>query len=255
MKRYPLSAILFGLVLAASPAFAQYPIIAPPVTYGDPSLRNIDIGLTIPTLGDAPGAEMDRWSSSFLKAEGTAPVKPEPGADDDTWELESEYSFAYARWASMYSARSLMDNDPATAWAESAPGPGIGEVAIALIPGLEGIGIRSGFQRSAELFAKNARPRRVRVWLLAAGRMDVTEIFEYYIDVKALACLEAELEDKMGWQPLPLPRVSALPTPATMPGGPEGEGTIHWFVALQILSAYPGSRWADCCISDIGPMD
>jgi hypothetical protein len=243
-----LAAGLF-LALAAAPAAAQYPIIKPPQSYGDPSLRSIKVGFTIPSLCDGAGEATDAWASSFLKAEGKPPAKRTLGEGEEEYELESDYSFAYARWAAMYSARSLMDGDPATAWVEAVAGPGIGELAIASLPGLEGIGIRSGFQRSAELFAKNARPRRVRVWLLASTRSDATEMDQVYLDVKALASLEVELADGMGWQPLPLPKASAPP-----PGDPERGGGLSWFAAVQILSVYPGSRWEDCCISDIGAM-
>lgn len=250
MKRplaFSLSACLFAL-LAALPAAAQYPIIPPPETHGDSSLRKIAEGYTIPVLVDLAGASADAWSSSFLKAEGKPPAKRDLAEGEEEYELDSEYSFAYADWASMYSTRSLMDGSPSTAWAEGVAGSGIGEVAIAMLPGLEGIGIRPGFQHNADYFAKNARPRRLRVWLLASLRREVTEITECYVDVKALAYRDVELADRMGWQSLPLPAA-----PALEPDPERGEGPF-WFVAVQILSVYPGSRWEDCCISDIGMM-
>jgi hypothetical protein len=241
-------------VFAASPAFAQYRIIAPPATYGNPSLRNIEIGFTIPELCDGTGEFTDAWSSSFLKAEGKPPQKPKlTGDEDEDLEAESYYSMEYAGWAAMYSAGSVRDGSPATAWVEGVKGPGIGDVVIAPLPRLTGIGILSGFQRNADLFSKNARPRKVRVWLLAAGRKDAGQYDLYYLDVKALACRDVELADKMGWQALPLPSPPA-DTPPTQTGESEGKPTTVWFAAVQILSVYPGSRWEDCCISEIGPI-
>jgi len=251
MKRpfaFSLFAGLFAL-LAALPVAAQYPIIAPPETHGDSSLRKIAEGYTIPVLVDLAGASADAWSSSFLKAEGKPPAKRALAEGEEEYELDSEYSFAYADWASMYSARSLMDGSPSTPWVEGVTGPGIGEVAIAMLPGFEGIGIRPGFQHSADYFAKNARPRKLRVWLLASLRREITEITECYVDVKALASLDVELADRMGWQSLPLPAA-----PELEPDPERGEGPF-WFVAVQILSVYKGSRWEDCCISDIGVME
>ncbi len=241
-----------SIVMLALPVAAQYRTVDPPSTYGTLSLRDIDTGYVIPELYPGGGDSWDSWSSSFLKADGQAPKKPAATGDEDTdIENESDFSERYAAWAAMYSAQSVMDGDPATAWAEGAKGPGVGEVVVARIPEPEGIGIMPGFQRSADLFARNARPRKVRVWLLAASRMDVGQYENYYYDVKALAFHDIELADAMGWQALPLPAAAAPPT--TMSGGYEGEPFTDWFVAVRVLSVYPGSRWEDCCISEIGP--
>jgi len=256
MKRHasPNGFACLCFLLAAVPAPAQHPLVEPPASFGDPSLRSIEAGFAIPLLRDLAGSSMDLWSSSFLGPEGEPPGKPPASGSAADWALEDDYSYRYASWACMYSAASLADDNPRTAWIEGVEGPGVGEVVIARVPAARGLGIRSGFQRSPELFARNARPRRVRVWLLAAASMDASELDEIYEDVRALASIEVELADRMGWQPLPLPSAHAEPT--ARPGrASDKAGRTAWFVAVQILSAYPGSRWEDCCISDIGMID
>lgn len=53
----------------------------------------------------------------------------------------------------------------------------------------------------------------------------------------------------MGWQALPLP---AANVPATRSPGMDPDDLVtRWFIAVQILSVYPGSRWQDSCISAI----
>ncbi len=253
--RHARAARLAALIVLALPAaaFAQFRTVDPPQSYGDPVLSGIRVGFTIPVLVLGEGDAWDAWSTPFLRPDGTAPARPAPSGDaDDDFINECDWSSAYARWAAMYSAQSVMDGDPATGWAEGAKGSGVGSVLVAAIPGSSGIGIKSGFQRSASLFAKNARPRLVRVWLLAAARVAASQFDTYYYDVKALAYRDVELKDAMGWQALPLPPASAPPT--MMEGSDQGDST-SWFVAVQILSVYPGSAWEDCCVTEIGAMD
>lgn len=246
-------AVCLILVIVVAPAFAQYRTIDPPRTWGDARLRDMDIGLVLPQLVPGGGDAWDAWSSSFLPAEGAPPTKPALTGDEDTdIEIESDFSWNYGAWATMYSARSLMDGDPNTAWVEGVQGAGEGEVVIALLDGLDRVGIRSGFQRSETLFGRNARPRRVRVFLLAAGYVDAGQYENIYTDITVVGFRDVELKDAMGWQELPLPVASAPPT--KMHGMGDLENTV-WFVGIRILSAFPGSRWQDCCITEIGTME
>jgi hypothetical protein len=132
---------LFFLFVSIPFVHSQYRIVDPPATHGDPGLRGISVGYTIPLLCDGVGEPMDAWASSFLKAEGKPPVKPKFTGDEDTdMEIECDYSYDYARWASMYSSLSLSDSDPSTVWAEGVKGPGIGEVVITKVLGSRGWG-------------------------------------------------------------------------------------------------------------------
>jgi hypothetical protein len=236
--------------------WAQFCDIKMPVSYGNPLLKKISQGFVLKDLCTGAGIHNDAWSSSFLQPEGKPPVKPAPTGDEDA-DMEAEYVYLaeYARWTCMYAPERLRDGDPATPWVEGVKGPGIGEVVVAYLPSLTTIGILNGFQKSADLYAKNTRPRKVKIWLLAAERMDVSECAEYYFNVKTIGSIEAELKDAMGWQKLPLP-VPPGNIPKTKTAGvSEQDSEVKWFVALQILSVYPGTKWEDCCISEIGVME
>ncbi|MBU0937019.1 MAG: hypothetical protein KKC64_15500 [Spirochaetes bacterium] len=251
-NRHP-ATLIWALLILAAPALAQFRTVEQPSSFGTADLKNIRQGYVIPQLVYGEGAAWDAWSSSFLEPSGEEPAPPEwTGDEDSDMEEASYYSSEVADWNTMYSARSLTDGDTASGWSEGVAGNGIGEVVIARVPDNKNIGIMNGFQRSASLYAKNARPRRVRVWLMAAESMDFGQFDDLYYNVKALASLETELADRQGWQPLPLPSANAPPTRA--PGFDPADLTVKWFVAIQILSVYPGSAWQDTCISEIGTL-
>lgn len=255
MKKIGLLAIVLVFTSIAVFLYGQFVTVDPPKTYGNPDLRNIKIDYVIPELCDGGGIYNDAWSSSFLKAEGKPPAQPAATSDEEAdMEAQYEYAWALANWASMYSAQSLRDDNPETCWVEGVKGTGSGEVVIAPIPGLKNIGIRNGFQKNTDLYTKNARPRKIKVWLLAAERKNIGEAFDFYINVKAYAVREVELKDTMGWQELPLPQAPGNVPKTQVYGMDAKDLTIRWFVAIQIISVYPGSKWEDCCISDIGEI-
>jgi hypothetical protein len=67
-----------------------------------------------------------------------------------------------------YDAANLHDDDWTNAWSEGAPGPGIGawlELQPEVAKPLTALSIRPGYQKSPELFAANARPKRMRIEL------------------------------------------------------------------------------------------
>lgn len=122
------------------------------------------------------------------------------------------------------------DDDPATAWVEGADGPGAGESLTWAGPQLQKarsfkVYLRAGYQKSKALYAKNSRPRRVRLEpLLLQGEAQQA----------AGAPLEVELQDQLGWQEVLVPtapRVSGL--------------------RLTVLSVYSGTVYEDTCLSDL----
>jgi hypothetical protein len=67
-----------------------------------------------------------------------------------------------------YAVANLHDNDPGNVWSEGAPGPGVGawlELRPEVVKPLTAIEISPGYQKSADLFSSNARPKRVKVTL------------------------------------------------------------------------------------------
>jgi len=150
----------------------------------------------------------------------------------------------------VYGAPNVLDGDPATAWCEGAAGLGVGEVVMLELPAGE-LEIRTGYARSPERYRQNARPRRVEVVLLGSGFEPMVQ-GTMHAAMPDLGRGEVELADLDGWQPLPLP-VWAVPPLAELPG-PPGSYPVNQrprFLAVRILTAWPGEKWEDTCISDV----
>jgi YD repeat-containing protein len=126
------------------------------------------------------------------------------------------------RFQENYHPLYLVDDDPATAWVEGADGNGDGEwIRLHLTP-VEAatavdIELLSGYHKSKSLFAKNGRAKKVTVTLLPSK---VSKAFE--------------LEDSMTAQKLSLSQAS---------------GRLS-AVELRVEEVYPGSKYADLCLSD-----
>ena len=124
----------------------------------------------------------------------------------------------------------VADEDPATAWVEGAKGRGEGESLEWWGPALTKakayrLFVRNGFQKSAKLFAANARPRKVKLEPLVQGETGAATTG---------TPLEVELKDVQGWQEV------RLPVPATVAG-----------VRLTLVTTYPGAKYEDTCLSDL----
>ena len=107
------------------------------------------------------------------------------------------------------------------AWCEGVEGPGIGETISLRIdggPAFRQLSIRNGYNKSQTSFANNGRVKRMRITSDIGIDTTVT------------------LEDKMGAQIIPLPKVAQ-----------------HQWLKLEILDVYPGKKLADTCIDDLGP--
>lgn len=116
-----------------------------------------------------------------------------------------------------FGPENLLDNDPATAWAEGVRGTGVGEWALFEFGGpvqVQRLGVRSGWQADGEFLA-NARPAKLRL-----------EFSDGY-------AVDMPLPDAPDWQYLEVTHSAA-------------------WVRLVILDVYPGTGRADrTCISDV----
>ncbi|MXX78520.1 MAG: DUF1311 domain-containing protein [Gemmatimonadales bacterium] len=205
-----------------------------------------------------------------------------------------------------YAPSRLVDRDPQTGWAEGGAGAGIGaEVAVpALLDTVryyssddEGGGrwaqadpldlsrpvrIWGGYGRSPELFAANARPKRVRVSVLRLrltpdpNPHDATGCsFSTYVEPVVVAEHEVALEDLNGYQDLPVPgfdveHYDEYPMEWLRMDGTErhlhqqrvdaGEAAPYqpepreyaYALKLTLLEVYAGTRHEDTVISEIG---
>lgn len=121
-----------------------------------------------------------------------------------------------------YVASNVIDNNKATAWVEGAEGDGIGEYLTLFADvnaPVNGIKILNGYNKDADIYAKNNRVEFVRI-TLSTG-----DIYE------------TRLEDSYNTY-----------TTVDFDGPKNIEG-----MRIEILSVYPGNKYQDTCISEIIP--
>jgi len=175
----------------------------------------------------------EAFSTSFLAAQGKAPA-----VDPD----DPDSIFRYLAWQGMYCASSVTDGNAKTAWVEGVQGDGLHEIVIARVNTRKPVRIWSGYGKSAATFANNARPKKVRVFVLT-GRKDAdrcTESGEMLANLCVAARADAVLKEKNGYQPLPIPKHTLKATEDVT------------LIAVEILAVYPGKKYRDTCISEIG---
>jgi hypothetical protein len=202
-------------------------------------LSALRVGSIVPVLDDSGTGSYNAWCSSYLAPEGSKPKK----TDDMDEELRA-YEQAVDEWSCMYSPQRAQDGNPATAWCEGAADNGLGETLVARVDATRPVRIWAGFGQSADYFQKNARPRKIQVSVLVAERSAANQRGTTFLNLKVRAQSELELKDLNGWQPLALPPVRLE----------ENDGGLS-FVAIKILSVYPGSKYKDTLISEIGGVD
>lgn len=186
-------------------------------------------------------------STSQLSPSGQRPADPPRDV-----KMEDEGLLkAVDAWTCMYGAPALVDGDERTAWVEGVKGLGVGEAVVVPLPGAPDapLEIRAGYGKSPELYLKNARPRRLEVLLIGPGW---TTPAGSQHDLPVLGRHEVTLEDRDGWQPLPLP-------PWKPPEGYDPERPANWglvpqvpaYLGMRVLEAVPGTSWEDTCISEV----
>lgn len=186
------------------------------------------------------GAEM--FSSSYLKAEGAAPVLTKAEREDPLVGTER-----YDAWTCMYSAYRAQDNDTKTAWSEGVPGTGIGELLAVPVGTAKQVRIWIGFGKTPELFKRNNRPRQVRLTILQAYGGGATQMGMGYSSLKYLSSTEVDLADRNGWQTVALPHASAADVPEH----------LRWarLLVIEILDVYKGTHYDDTLISEVQPIE
>ncbi len=135
-------------------------------------------------------------------------------------------SFLWNNWNRFqenYHPLYLIDDDPKTAWVEGAEGSGSGEwIRVYVTPVAETsqvrLRLRNGYHKSKPLHRKNAKAKQLRVIL-----------------VPSQATTTIVLKDNMKWQEIRLEQ-------------PSGKLTA---IELHVDSVYPGTKYADLCLSDL----
>ncbi len=205
--------------------------------------KGLKAGDVIPLLDPWYGYQC-AWATSTLAATGKPPAVPKDSPDDGP---DFEYERAYMEWSCMYAAGRLTDGDPSTCWAEGAKGDGIGEIVIARIDTRKPLEVWAGLGKSEKLYRENGRPRRVNVMVLQATDCEVNQYSTVFREIRVLARRTVELRDVNGYQALPLPDFKPQKIKASEACLDQG----RTFVAIEILSAYPGTKYRDTCVSEI----
>jgi hypothetical protein len=208
--------------------------------------RGLKPGDLLPSLDPWYGYQC-AWATSTLAATGKPPVMPKPPAGGAEEEPDFESERTYMEWSCMYAAGRLTDGSPETCWAEGVKGDGIGEIVIAQLDTRKPIEVWAGLGKSEKLYRENGRPRKVNVYVLQATDCAVNQYSTIFTNVRVLARHTIELKDVNAYQPLPLPAyrpLKAEPSPYCL-------DQVTTFVAVEILSVYPGGRYRDTCISEI----
>ncbi len=227
----------------------------PPCTFSNPNL--------IQELKDGVVREgIVLWGQSSYGVMASSTLKPtdqNPFDKTDTTKYQTEEDKSIAEienqnareeWACQYSAYSLSDGKPSTAWAEGVDGDGIGEVVLVGYTDItKPVKIWTGYGKSDALFNANNRPAKVKVYLLGTNCSLASQSNVHYKSLKVAGVKEVMLQDMNAYQPLSLP---AIQHPVNAEPCEYDDGTeIFYFLAIEILSVYKGTRYHDTCISEI----
>ncbi len=204
-------------------------------------------------------------------------------ADLDLWRSDFSSGFLGENETCAHAPSMLVDANPETGWAEGAEGVGIG--ARVIIPKRldlhQPIRIWAGYGKSPELFEANGRPKSMRVTVLRlrADEPDAHDATgcsqDAFVEPVAVAEHEVTLRDFNGYQALPLPEFQIeqymeYPREWLLMDGSEREHheqlvaagraepfrristDFAYFIELTLLEVYPGTRYEDTVISEVG---
>lgn len=210
----------------------------------NPGLKDLFKGEILKSLyiHGCEGPGLGNLSSSFLLPAGTPPkiIEFKDGPPDDA---------AYVEWTCRYSVGKISDHDPKTAWVEGVKGQGIGEVLI--VPCLDlkkPVKIWAGFGKSDAVFSSNSRPKKIRTVVIRSPRGEAAQDGTVYKDLTLIAEGTALLIDKNGYQNLPVPKFKIE---TYLPKDFDQKVEYQYFLGIEILEVYPGSKYEDTCISEI----
>ena len=217
---------------------------------------------------DERKGETGDLESSFLDNESKY-TGPDPRTLDPLFDY-----YIYTDWLCKYDVRNVYDGELDTSWGEGVEGDGIGETII--IPCLyldfiKKIEIFTGYAKTKDLWEKNNRPRNVRLFILKCERDEETGNLSPALDdvvCKDITVIDeqyATLKDVYGWQELPLDKSILKESSEERQNCFKNDknrlisnehcyafGTdIFYFLGIQILSVYEGTKYQDTCISEV----
>ena len=252
--------LLFCLILNVSSVFAFE---------GNKKLYNMKIGDVVGSYRHHYPSGLDELTTSYLNPEHFTEL------------TEKDDPFVVERLNRKYSPYSVIDGKLETCWAEGVDGDGIGEVILIPCNFLDctrKIEIFTGCAKTKDLWEKNNRPRNVKLFILESKSKNViddTKDINNYIceDITVIDEQYATLKDVYGWQEISLDlskcekfsrmvlyeideRETACKDITDFEKGKLYVDTqLHsgnyYFLGIQILSVYKGTKYQDTCISEI----
>ena len=240
MKLIKFSLLFSFLAIGSFIAIAQEESF--PCKEANPELKNLFNGETLEHLyvHNCYGPGLQAMSSSYLKAGGAAPkiIEYEDEIPDDE---------EYVAWTCKYSIGNIGDDNTATAWVEGIDGYGVEEVLIVPCLNLnQPVKIWAGYGKSESSFANNSRPKQVRIIVVQAEIEGVSQYGTIYKNLRMVSQSQVELKDVNEYQTLETPYYKASSYEF------ESEQRDYtYFLGLEILDVYKGTKWDDTCISEI----
>lgn len=229
--------LLFGI-----PVFAQEESF--PCKCCNAELKGLAEGKRIESLyvHGCSGVGTGPMASSFLKPSGTEPKVIEvEGEVPDYSKLEA--------WTCTYSPGNVTDGDTKTAWVEGMTDYGIDEILIISCVDLKKpIQIWAGYGKSAVIFTQNSRPKKIKSMIVQAETPGYTQYGTVYYNLKVVAQVETELRDENQFQSLTIPTFEIV---SYLNKEQNSYVDYNYFLAIQILDVYKGTKWSDTCISEI----
>lgn len=156
------------------------------------------------------------------RLEVLSPAAPEPRYLSPFAEVSASSVLPADRYGT-YGPYAAVDGSLETAWVEGVPGLGVGEWIQLTFPGtieLHALGFDAGFDRNADLFAKNNRIKRVTV-VFSDGEETTLDF-----------------EDARGVQESAMARAP-------------GSNVETTFIKVIIDDVYPGTEYYDTCLAEI----
>lgn len=170
-------------------------------------------------------------------------------------ELPDQMWRFYTSQRDEYPYENLFDNNKNTTWAGALPSNGVGEYLVFEIrPPNEStaITIFPGYTKSESLFKANSRPKDMKIYLMRTKCHDCTPSYCEATNFKVVNTTSVTLADQFGYQSIPVPHdiYSEIEfiedCSIRWPDKP-----FRYYLAIEILSVYPGNKYRDLCISGI----
>jgi len=240
MKR----AILIIILLYSTNLFSQEESF--PCLEANTELSKLFKGSTLKHLyvHDCSGVGMGKLATSFLKPSGKAPkIIIDPAGEEPPEDTE------YVNWTCKYSPGQITDHNIATAWVEGVNGYGIGEAVIIPCLNLKNpVEIWNGYGKSQKLYRYNSRASKIKVSIIRAKMDDITQYGTMYEDVKIISSIIVKLKDVNTYQKISIPNYNVE---THFHEAFDKEIEYAYFLGIEILDVYKGSKWDDTCISEV----